>query len=188
MAGEDKAGGNAALIGMPCAGKSTVGVLLAKALGMRFLDTDVLLQARAGRTLPEIIEAEGPTAFLEKEARCVCELAVRGHVIATSGSVVRNTAAVNDLCAITTNVYLQVGLEVLRERFEKPVGRGVVRRRGQDLAALYAERLPCYRHYADATVECSHLAHTEAVAAVRACTVCQGKCGWPISGRGAIFP
>ncbi|MFP4500269.1 MAG: shikimate kinase [Candidatus Hydrogenedentota bacterium] len=169
MAGEDKAGGNVALIGMPGAGKSTVGVLLAKALGMGFLDTDVLLQARAGRTLPEIIEAEGPTAFLETEAGCVRELAVRGHVIATGGSVVLNTSAMNHLSAISTIVYLEVALEVLRERFENPVSRGVVRRRGQGLAALYAERLPYYRHYAGATVDCSHLSHTEAVAAVRAC-------------------
>lgn len=161
--------GNVALIGMPGAGKSTVGVLLAKALGMRFLDTDVLLQARAGRTLPEIIEAEGPTAFIEKEARCVCDLAVRGHVIATGGSVVLNAAAMDHLCAVSTIVYLQVALDVLRERFEKPVSRGVVRRRGQGLAALYAERLPYYRHYAHATIDCSHLSHTEAVAAVRAC-------------------
>ncbi|HBF37796.1 MAG TPA: shikimate kinase, partial [Firmicutes bacterium] len=85
---------NIVLIGMPGAGKSTIGVLLAKTLGMAFIDTDLVIQERSGRLLQEIIDQDGVADFLTLEEKVICELQVKKSVIATGGSVVHSKEAV----------------------------------------------------------------------------------------------
>lgn len=77
---------NIILIGMPGAGKSTIGVLLAKALGMRFIDTDIVLQEQENRLLHEIISTDGIERFLETEEAVVSSLKPENSVIATGVS------------------------------------------------------------------------------------------------------
>lgn len=146
---------NTVLIGMPAVGKSTVGVLLAKATGHDFLDTDVLLQARLQRSLQEMIDAEGLEAFCRIEERAVLELSITRCVIATGGSVVYSPAAMAHLGAGGVIVHLDEELDVLRRRLLDLQMRGVVMGRNQDLAELHRSRLRLYRQYAQLTIRCA---------------------------------
>ena len=144
---------NIILIGMPAAGKSTVGVILAKLLGYDFLDTDLLIQLDQRRRLSDIIAQEGIDAFLAIEERICAGLQVENTVIATGGSAVYGPRAMAHLRALGTVVYLSVPYEVLARRLSDVQGRGVVLRRGQTLVDLYEERRVLYEGYADITLE-----------------------------------
>lgn len=152
------------LIGMPGAGKSTVGVLLAKALSRDFLDTDVYIQAKQGRTLQEIIDQDGLPAFCRIEERHVRSLRCRSSVIATGGSVVYSPAAMARLQASGIIIHLDLDLNALEKRLTDLSSRGVVMGPGQTLPQLFAEREPLYRKYADLTIDCAGCTHEEIVA------------------------
>lgn len=148
---------NVVLIGMPGAGKSTIGVLLAKRLECDFLDTDITLQAREGRSLHQIIREDGTERFRALEARYVRETDVRRCVIATGGSVVYDAGAMDHLRKNGRTLFLDLSLAALADRLGDIDARGVSRAPGQSLAALYDERLPLYQQYADITVACDGL-------------------------------
>ena len=160
---------NVVLIGMPGAGKSTVGVLLAKRLSRAFVDTDVVIQGREHKTLQEIIDERGIDAFRQIEERYVAELGCSATVIATGGSVVYSDAAMRKLSAIGIIVYLDVPLVELERRLVNFATRGLVRRPDQALHDLYSERLPLYRRWAEVTVDCGTLAHEQVVERIVAC-------------------
>lgn len=145
---------NVILIGMPGVGKSTLGVLLAKALGYRFLDTDLVLQAQEGRLLREIIAAEGIDGFLALEGQVCGSLQADCSVIATGGSVVYSPEAMAHLRSMGTVVYLKLGYNALARRLGSLKKRGVILRPGQTLKTLYQERTPLYAQYAHLTVDC----------------------------------
>jgi shikimate kinase len=148
---------NLVLIGMPGAGKSTVGVLLAKTLKRPFLDTDLLVQTATDRYLQEIIATDGIDAFLDLEARVVQALQATGHVIATGGSVVYRPATMTHLRAHGTTVYLAVSCDTIDARVRNIATRGIVRRDGQSLCDLYAERHPLYLEHADVVIDADGL-------------------------------
>lgn len=143
---------NIVLIGMPGVGKSTIGVILAKEAGYRFLDADLEIQHAEGMLLREIIAKKGTDGFLKVENRVNASLDVHRTVIATGGSVVYGTEAMEHLRSIGTVVYLQISYEHLCERLHDIKDRGVVLREGQTLEDLYKERIPLYEKYADLTV------------------------------------
>ena len=145
---------NIVLIGMPGAGKSTVGVLLAKATGRNFLDTDVWIQAREGRSLQEILDCDGMEAFCDLEAAHVLDLDVRACVIATGGSVVYREKAMGHLAAGGRIVYLRLPFEPLQRRLTNLATRGVVMPEGQDFRQLFDERRGLYERWAEAIVDC----------------------------------
>ena len=157
---------NLVLVGMPGVGKSTVGILLAKALSRRFLDTDVMIQAQEGRRLQEIIDADGIEAFCAIEERHVLSVDCRGWVIATGGSVVYSARAMDHLRASGMVAHLSLPFADLERRVNNLDSRGVVMTRHQSLRQLFKERMPLYGQYADCTVECAGLAHEEVVSAV----------------------
>ena len=157
---------NIILIGMPGAGKSTVGVLLAKALSRDFVDTDVLIQAAEGRRLQEIIDSDGLDEFLALEERHVLALKLLRAVIATGGSVVYSERAMTHLKRHGSVVYLQLPLSHLEARITDMDSRGVVIAPWQNLADLYHERLPLYEHYADRSIDCAGLNHRRVVEAI----------------------
>ena len=159
---------NVALIGMPMAGKSTLGVLLAKRSARDFLDTDLRIQEAAGASLREIIEKRGAAVFRRMEEDCVLGLECANCVIATGGSVVYSEVAMQHLGRIAVCVYLDVPLRDLGLRLGDLDQRGVVRAAGQDLEALFAERRPLYERFADVRVDCAGLEHEAAVEAVLA--------------------
>ena len=143
---------NIVLIGMPGAGKSTVGVLLAKTLGYAFLDTDLVIQEREGRLLQDLVDELGVEAFLDREAAAICSVDCDRTVIATGGSVVCRDRAMEHLRTLGRIVYLQLPLEELERRLHNISTRGIAMAPGETLAHIYDYRAPLYRKYADLTV------------------------------------
>jgi len=146
---------NIVLTGMPAVGKSTIGVLLAKRLGLAFVDTDISLQTEQGQSLQALIRTHGLERFCDLEAAHILSLACQGTVIATGGSVVYREKAMRHLAAAGIIVYLEIDLASLEKRLSDIDARGVVVAPGQTLAALYAERQPLYRQAADVVVRAS---------------------------------
>jgi len=146
---------NIIIIGMPGAGKSTMGVVLAKTLGRNFIDTDIVIQERAGRLLQEIIDEEGPDAFLAIEEKILLSLHCRNAVIATGGSVVFSERAMEHLKVSGVVIYLKISCEEMVRRLSNITTRGIVLLAGQSLPDMYAQRIPLYEKYADITIDCS---------------------------------
>lgn len=155
---------NVVLIGMPGVGKSTAGVILAKKLGMGFVDTDLVIQEQENRLLCEIIAEAGVDGFLETENRVCSLLEAENCVIATGGSVVYGTEAMEHLRSIGTVLWLRLPYSTLRRRLKNLEGRGVVLREGQTLKDLFEERGALYEHYADIVVDETGLSIEKTVA------------------------
>lgn len=145
-------GNNIILIGMPGAGKSTIGVVLAKTLGMDFLDSDLVICRKSGKTLQDILDQDGLDAFLRLEEDIVCDLQPAYTVLATGGSVPMRKKAMAHLKAQGTVIYLEVGLEELRTRLSNIKTRGIAFGPGESLDTLYAKRTPVYEAWADLTI------------------------------------
>lgn len=139
---------------MPGAGKSTVGVVLAKSRGCRFLDSDLLIQEKYDALLHELITEYGLEGFLKIEEEVNASIEAKCTVVATGGSVVYGAAAMQHLKKIGKVVYLKLSCETIRERLGDLNERGVALQKGQTLEDLYAERIPLYEKYADVTVDC----------------------------------
>jgi shikimate kinase len=163
---------NVVLIGMPGVGKSTVGVLVAKRLGYAFIDTDIYIQVREGRSLQAIIRTRGAEEFCRMEEDHILTLAVDSHVIAPGGSVVYRPNAMAHLKANGVAVHLDISVERLKRRLDDVDARGVVIGPGQTIESLYAERRPLYLKYADATVATDGLTPDQVVGRVL------GAIGW----------
>lgn len=148
---------NIILIGMPGVGKSTIGVVLAKALGYQFIDTDLIIQEKEGKLLKDIIEQEGIHGFIELENRINCKISAVRSVIAPGGSVIYGREAMEHFQKIGTVIYLKISYQELLNRLGSLKDRGVVLKEGQDLRALYEERVPLYEKYAHITVSEDHL-------------------------------
>ena len=144
---------NVTLIGMPSAGKSTIGVLLAKRLGYSFIDADILIQEKEGRLLKEIIAQEGMDGFLQVENRVNASIEAKRSVIAPGGSVIYGKEAMEHLKEISTVVYLKMSYEELERRVGDVVDRGVALKEGMTLRDLYDERPAYYERYADITID-----------------------------------
>ena len=149
--------GSIILIGMPGAGKSTVGPLLARRTGRLFLDCDALLEQQEGRGLQEIVDGGGPLALRASEERLLLGLTARRHVIATGGSAVYSDQAMRHLQTLGPVIWLRLGLNDLTRRIDNFTARGLAKRPEQTLADLYAERQPLYQRHADAVVDCQGL-------------------------------
>lgn len=144
---------NITLIGMPAAGKSTVGVLLAKRLGYSFVDSDIVIQEKTGKLLKEIIAEVGTDGFLEVEDQINSELDVQRAVIAPGGSVIYGQKAMEHLKEISLVVYLKLSYRDVKFRLGDLKDRGVVLKDGMTLLDLYNERIPLYEKYADITID-----------------------------------
>lgn len=157
---------NLVLIGMPGAGKSTVGVILAKRIGFNFIDTDLLIQTRQQQRLQQIIDRQGAAQFRTIEQQVLLDLHCRQTVIATGGSVVYSAAGMEALQQIAQCIYLQVDQAQLQKRIANMGQRGLVMAAGQSFAQLFQERTPLYEQYADWTLPCSELSAEEVAAQI----------------------
>ena len=146
---------NIILTGMPGAGKSTVGVVLAKKLGCHFLDSDLVIQQKTGRLLYQLIEEKGEAGFLMLENEINASLEAENTVIATGGSAVYGTEAMEHFQKSGLVVYLKLPYEELKERLGDLHERGVVLKEGFTLLTLYEERTPLYEKYADVVIDCA---------------------------------
>lgn len=149
----DRNGRNLIFIGMPGSGKSTIGVLVAKRLGMGFIDTDLLIQEQAGRTLQEIVDQDGYVALRRIEEQVLLGLEVHNQVISTGGSAVYSDAAMTHLKRNGTVVFLDIALNTVMQRIGDYSLRGISRRPDQSLAELFEERFALYTRYADLTIK-----------------------------------
>lgn len=138
---------------MPGAGKSTLGVVLAKVLGYQFLDSDLLIQKEEKRKLSAIIAEEGIEGFKEIEDRVNASIEAEETIIATGGSVVYCEKAMEHLQSIGRVVYLKLSYKTISKRLGDLKGRGVVLKEGQTLKGLYDERTPLYEKYADIVID-----------------------------------
>lgn len=157
---------NTVLIGMPGVGKSTVGVLLAKATGRDFIDTDVYIQLGQERSLQEMLDADGIASFCRIEEQYILCLEASATVIATGGSVVYSQPAMERLRAGGLIVHLDIPLEILNRRLGDLQVRGVVIGQGQTLDSLYAQRRPLYQRWAQLTIDCQNLSQDQVVAEI----------------------
>ena len=144
---------NVVLIGMPGAGKSTVGVILAKRTARDFIDTDLLIQHTEKRSLQEILDDDGYLELRRSEERVLLSMKLAGHVIATGGSAVYSGAAMEHLRGMGIVVFLDVGLDEIRTRVTDFDSRGIAKRADQSFEALFEERRVLYRKYADITID-----------------------------------
>ena len=154
------------LIGMPGAGKSTIGILLAKELGLDFIDTDISIQVRWGKTLQQITDESGYLVLRDYEEQVLLSDDIDHRVVATGGSAVYSEAGMARLKASATVIFLYVSLPVLERRVTNFNSRGIARRPEQSFEELFAERGELYQRYGDISIDCSHLSVNEALQAV----------------------
>ncbi|MDD6284760.1 MAG: shikimate kinase [Firmicutes bacterium] len=157
---------NIVLIGMPGSGKSTVGVLLAKALLMDFVDTDLVIQQRTGSALCDIIAKKGVEYFKQLECDIICAVNCTNSVIATGGSAVYGDEAMRHLRRDSRVVYLKVPVDELSRRIDNISTRGIAMEEGVTLGDLYGERAPLYERYADVTVDCAGMTAEQCVGGI----------------------
>ncbi len=148
---------NVILIGMPGAGKSTVGVLLAKYTSRDFVDTDVVIQINTGKSLQEIVDNQGHAVLRQMEEDVLVELCVENCVVATGGSAVYSKKGMQALRNNGIIVFLDVSLGELEKRIHNFATRGIAKRPEQTLEDLFAERFALYTEYADITIACDGL-------------------------------
>ncbi len=156
---------NIVLIGMPACGKSTFGVVLAKTLGMSFVDTDLLIQEEEETLLQTIINERGMEEFLQIEERVLSHVAAEHTVIATGGSAVYSDKAMEHLRSIGSIVYIRLPLEEIEARLDNIQTRGIAMSNGETIADLYHKRTPLYEKYADVTLDTGGLTLEESVTA-----------------------
>ncbi len=159
---------NLILIGMPGAGKSTIGVILAKLLAYDFIDTDCLIQSQQGRTLQKILDREGYLELRRIEETALLAIQVEGHVIATGGSAVYSQAAMQHLKRRGVTVFLDLPIEIIETRINNFESRGIARRPEQSFQELFDERLELYWVYADHTIDCREKSMEQIAAEIQA--------------------
>lgn len=148
---------NLTLIGMPGAGKSTVGIILAKNLGLGFIDTDVLIQINQNKSLQQIINESDHLHLRAIEEEEILKIDIEGHVIATGGSVAYSEKAMTYLKRISNIIFLEVSFEELKRRIKNFDTRGIAKADNQSFDDLYQERQVLYRKYADVIINCTEL-------------------------------
>lgn len=158
---------NIVLIGMPGCGKSTIGVVLAKMLGYRFIDADLLIQEREGKLLSEIIDERGHDGFNAIENDVIAGISAEKTVIATGGSAVYGKDAMEHMGKIGTIIYIRLPFTRIRNRLGDLTKRGISMKAGQSLREIYEERTPLYEKYADIIIETKGLSIRESAMLAR---------------------
>ncbi len=154
---------NIILTGMPSCGKSTLGVVLAKTLGMSFIDTDLMIQNYTGRLLQNIIDQDGREEFLRIEEYILTQVEAENSVIATGGSAVYSDRGMKHLRAIGEIIYIRLPLEEIRKRLNNIKTRGIAMAPGENLEDLYNRRIPLYEKYADAILDAEGMTMEESL-------------------------
>jgi shikimate kinase len=157
---------NLVLIGMPGAGKSTVGVILAKLTSRDFVDTDLLIQTSQGRGLQDIVDTYGYEHLRKIEEDVLLGLSVRNSVIATGGSAVYSDGAMVHLKSGGLVIFLDADMLTLESRIHDYSTRGLAKRADQNFADMFLERFTLYTQYADITIKCAGLTHEEVCARI----------------------
>ncbi len=156
------------LIGMPGCGKSTLGVILAKELGLGFVDTDIVIQNMTGVLLQETLEKEGVKGLLDREEQAILSLDLsKPLVISTGGSAVLRESSMAHLLKNGVAVYIKLPLEEIEKRINNRSTRGIAAENNETLSDIYAYRTPFYEKYACITAHCAGKSVDENVAAIK---------------------
>lgn len=166
---------NLILIGMPGAGKSTLGVILAKTLGMHFVDVDIRIQETEGTLLQNIINEKGNDYFKMLEEKVLCEISAENTVISTGGSAIYYPKAMQYLKENGIVVYIDVELDEIERRLDNISTRGITLEKGQTIKDLYDIRVPLYEKYADMTLKSEGMTVEESVSALVKALKVSGK-------------
>ena len=158
---------NIVMVGMPGAGKSTIGLLLAKDMSLNFLDVDVFIQGHEGRRLQDIIDNDGIEVFKKLEEKYLMDINVDSHIISTGGSAIYCINGIDHLKHTSVVVYLNINLETLKERLGDFSTRGVVIKEGQTFLDLYNQRCELYSAAADIEIDCNDKSMEEIVSEIR---------------------
>lgn len=142
---------NIVLIGMPTSGKSTIGKYLSESIGLKFIDTDKLVEEKVGMNLPDFIKKYGRENFKKFEKEAILSIKTSTSIISTGGSVIYEPEIMQFLQSLGTVVYLNEKFEVVRERLAQS-NRVLMVKEGQTLQELYNERAPLYEKYANCTI------------------------------------
>lgn len=153
---------NITLIGMPGAGKSTAGIILAKCMSFGFIDTDILIQINRQKSLQQILNESGYLGLRRIEEEEILKLNIVNHVIATGGSAVYSKKAMSHLQAMSRIVFLKADFNTIRRRIHNFDSRGIAKAETQSFEDLYKERQELYRKYAEYTVDCNNINQEEA--------------------------
>lgn len=148
---------NLSLIGMPGAGKSTTGIILAKNLGLGFIDTDILIQINQQKTLQQIIDETDYLNLRTIEEKEILKINISNHVIATGGSVVYSKKAMTHLLNISKVIFLEVNFDEMKSRIRNFDTRGITIKKGQTFQELFVERQVLYEKYADIAIDCNEI-------------------------------
>lgn len=149
------------LIGMPGAGKSSMGKVVARRLHMRLVDVDRVIEAREGMKLHALIAERGMEAFRKIEEEALLSMGEDNTIISTGGSAIYYPRAMEHLKSIGKVIYLYASLNTIVERIGDFSRRGVVIGEGQTIEDLYNERSALYKKYADAIVNCDGNAYVK---------------------------
>lgn len=153
---------NITLVGMPGAGKSTTGVILAKLLSLGFMDTDLLIQVNRNSSLQDIVDKKGHLYLRKVEEEEILKINLKECVIATGGSAVYSKKTMEHLSSISTVIFLKVSLDVLKNRINNFDQRGLAKAKDQSFEDLFSERQPLYEKYADIEIDCNSISQEKA--------------------------
>lgn len=159
---------NITLIGMPGAGKSTAGIILAKIMNLGFLDTDVLIQINRQKPLQQILDKQGHMHLRKIEEEEICKVNIENHVIATGGSAAYSGKAMLHLSKNSTIVFLEVDYDQLLKRIKNFENRGIAKSKDQTFRELFDERQALYNRYADIVIDCTNLDQEETAEIIKA--------------------
>ena len=151
---------------MPGAGKSTIGIILAKNLGLGFIDTDVLIQINQQKTLQQIIDESDHLQLRAIEEEEVLKINIENHVIATGGSVVYSEKTMAHLLGISKTIFLEIDFEEIKNRIHNFKTRGIAKANNQSFKELFRERQILYKKYAEITIDCNVLDQEELAAQI----------------------
>ena len=168
---------NLTLIGMPGAGKSTIGIILAKTLSLGFIDTDILIQINQQKSLQQIMDENDHLHLRAIEENEILKLNVTQHVVATGGSAAYSDKAMNHLLALSTVIFLEVSFAEIERRIKNFASRGIAKAVHQSFRELFDERQSLYKKYAEMTVHCDGLNQDEVARKVVSCFGTSGTVG-----------
>ncbi len=163
---------NITLIGMPGAGKSTVGIILAKIMNLGFLDTDILIQINRQKTLQEILNEQGHMRLRKIEETEICKVNIDNYIIATGGSAAYSGKAMLHLAKNSTIVFLEVDYDQLLKRIKNFESRGIAKSENQTFRELFDERQALYNRYADIVIDCTKMDQEEVAEEIRNRILC----------------
>lgn len=171
---------NLTLIGMPGAGKSTIGIILAKNLSLGFIDTDILIQINQQKSLQQIMDENDHLYLRAIEEREILKLNVTRHVISTGGSAAYSDQAMGHLLGISTVIFLEVSFAEIERRIRNFASRGIAKAADQTFRELFDERQILYKKYAEITIRCDRLNQDEIACKVASCF---GTSGTDVNNR-----